>query len=269
MFASGVVQFPVMGRTQIAEDFITVAVVTTAPPSSRWCGIDVKSGTILLYGPGAEHAAFSPAGLHYSAATIKLDELKEYAANLEMVVSLPKRGRATTLNSIPGTTALKRLLASGNAIAHRDGSQSLHQNVLHSAATVLAGDSRNTVRGERTFAESRRIVHVCCDYVDGVASARLGSGGAGAASISDLCMVAHVSERRLRNAFTQTFGLPPIQYFRMRSLSRVRGRLVAGRRDQVSIGDVAMDHGFPHLGRFAAYYKEVFAERPSVTLRSG
>ena len=40
-------------------------------------------------------------------------------------------------------------------------------------------------------------------------------------------------------------------------------------RDNRPIADIANDHGFPHAGRFAQYYADLFGEAPSDTRRKG
>jgi AraC family ethanolamine operon transcriptional activator len=78
-----------------------------------------------------------------------------------------------------------------------------------------------------------------------------------------MCLAAHVSERRLRSAFYNTFDMPPSEFFRARMLSRARARLHAGEQ---GVTRVALDLGFNHLGRFARQYADLYDERPSDTL---
>ena len=88
----------------------------------------------------------------------------------------------------------------------------------------------------------------------------------GMPSIAQLCRVAHVSERRLRKAFVDTFGVPPSRFFRLRGLNKVRRQLTT-ERSGLTVGATALDAGFGNLGRFASEYSRVFGELPSETLR--
>jgi AraC-like DNA-binding protein len=108
--------------------------------------------------------------------------------------------------------------------------------------------------------DSRQVVRLCTEAADG--SMRL-------PSIRELCEIANVSERRLRNAFIDVYDCPPLTYLRHRSLNRSRLRLLAGDPRWDSVTNVAMDSGFSHLGRFAASYRQLFGEAPSVTLWTG
>ena len=86
--------------------------------------------------------------------------------------------------------------------------------------------------------------------------------------ISHLCRVAGVSERGLRNAFHAVRGMSPKQYLLTVRLHGVRRALTDAGFRPTTVTDVATDHGFFELGRFAASYREAFGEAPSETLRA-
>jgi AraC-like DNA-binding protein len=48
-------------------------------------------------------------------------------------------------------------------------------------------------------------------------------------------------------------------------LDAAREALISG-RGQISVSEVALEHLFHHLGRFAAAYRQRFGESPSETL---
>jgi methylphosphotriester-DNA--protein-cysteine methyltransferase len=76
-----------------------------------------------------------------------------------------------------------------------------------------------------------------------------------------------LSPRTLQRAFQSTCGLCPQEWFRVERLNRVRNDLVNAQHG-VSVTLAATRWGFFHLGRFAQYYRELFGERPSETLRA-
>ncbi|KAA6174536.1 AraC family transcriptional regulator [Pseudomonas marginalis] len=82
-------------------------------------------------------------------------------------------------------------------------------------------------------------------------------------SIEQLMAVAKVSERSLYSLFERQVGLSPRDYVRRRKLERVHARLqlITTR----SVTEVALDHGFMHLGRFSEAYRKRFGELPSQT----
>jgi AraC-like DNA-binding protein len=84
-------------------------------------------------------------------------------------------------------------------------------------------------------------------------------------SIEQLMAVARVSERTLYTLFERQVGLAPGEFLRQRRLERVHAVLqLATAR---SVTEVALDHGFLHLGRFSSAYRTRFGELPSQTWR--
>ncbi len=107
-------------------------------------------------------------------------------------------------------------------------------------------------------AVSLRITAACIEYAD---------ASYGCPTPAQMHTVAFVSERRIRQAFVETYGMPPTVYFRMRALHEARLRLLSG--DSRSVTTVAHDAGFHHPGRFARHYRELFGELPSQTRADG
>jgi AraC family ethanolamine operon transcriptional activator len=86
-------------------------------------------------------------------------------------------------------------------------------------------------------------------------------------SVPELAAAASVSERTLRTAFIEYFGVGPVQYLRIRQLHRVRRALTAADPEQVTVSQVLVEQGEWAFGRFATRYSRLFGELPSETLR--
>ncbi len=74
-----------------------------------------------------------------------------------------------------------------------------------------------------------------------------------------------VSVRSIQLAVEEYFGINFVRFARLARLHQVHSALVLGLATNVS--DAATRHGFWHLGRFSRYYREVFGESPSQTVR--
>lgn len=107
-----------------------------------------------------------------------------------------------------------------------------------------------------------RHVQRAMDYIDAHVDDEI--------SVGDVARAACISVRALEEGFRRDRGMTPLAYLRNRRLERVRDALrtaAAGGAD-ASVTEIAQRHGFAHLGRFSAYYRERFGESPSETLRS-
>ena len=80
-------------------------------------------------------------------------------------------------------------------------------------------------------------------------------------------MLVGVSERGLRNAFHAVRGMSPKRFVIHDRLNEVRRALSDPHAIHATVTDIATEHGFFELGRFAGRYKAVFGETPSQTLR--
>jgi AraC family ethanolamine operon transcriptional activator len=83
-------------------------------------------------------------------------------------------------------------------------------------------------------------------------------------SAIDVCRELGVSDRTLRLAFSERYGLGPMAYCKRLRLNAVRSRLQG---EPATVAQVAREYGFHHLGNFAADYRRLFGESPSTTLK--
>jgi len=86
--------------------------------------------------------------------------------------------------------------------------------------------------------------------------------------IAHLSLLVGVSERALRNAFNAVRGMSPKRFVIQDRLYEARRALSDPRASRATVTDIATEHGFFELGRFAGRYKAVFGETPSKTLRA-
>jgi methylphosphotriester-DNA--protein-cysteine methyltransferase len=85
--------------------------------------------------------------------------------------------------------------------------------------------------------------------------------------VRTLAEAAGVSERTLRNAFNDYFGVGLTRYLRLRLLHQVRRALEASDRETSTVTRVEASFGVSEFGRFAHEYEGLFGETPSQTLR--
>lgn len=85
--------------------------------------------------------------------------------------------------------------------------------------------------------------------------------------VEDVCLALNVSRRELEYAFRTVQDQSPRDYLQTLRLNAIRRVLLRMEKRDSSIVDIAQAHGMSHLGRFAAHYRALFGESPSVTLR--
>jgi AraC-like DNA-binding protein len=83
---------------------------------------------------------------------------------------------------------------------------------------------------------------------------------------AELAAASSTSVRSLQENFRRSLGTTPMRYLRDFRLEQVHKELLAA-PENVTVTEVAARWGFVHFGRFAAAYRQRFAERPSDTIK--
>jgi AraC-like DNA-binding protein len=84
----------------------------------------------------------------------------------------------------------------------------------------------------------------------------------------EICEQIGISDRTLRLACQEQLGMSPTQYVIRRRMWSVRRALQKADPKVTHVTEIATEHGFWELGRFAVKYRQIFGETPSVTLRA-
>lgn len=85
--------------------------------------------------------------------------------------------------------------------------------------------------------------------------------------VKDLAAAGAVSERTVRRAFREYYGVGPVRYLQLRRLHQIHRALKAVDPEAGSVTDVLVRHGEWAFGRFARRYHDHFGELPSDSLR--
>ena len=76
------------------------------------------------------------------------------------------------------------------------------------------------------------------------------------------------SKRTIRFGFNNLFGLSPKQYLQCYRLGKIHHSLLKNDHSKDTVGRIAYEHGFSHMGRFGDNYKSMFGKTPSSTLKT-
>ena len=250
--------FPIMTRTTIGDDRFIIGGVRRSA-GSRWCGLDLEDGSLVGYGPGAEHTGANNEGLSFAFTVASGEALHERARTLGVCIELPAAGTVLEMGAQAGLEPWVDLVLSPYGSSRSRYAEQKLDEIL--SAMVLAFHrplrSPRTSRGPRRW-DDREIVHRCIDLAEALERRP---------TLSELCAVSRVSERRLRTAFASQFDTSPAAFFRLWALTVARRRLSDVDGSDQPVTRTSLDLGFGHLSRFAQYYQQVYGESPSVTAR--
>lgn len=86
-------------------------------------------------------------------------------------------------------------------------------------------------------------------------------------SVGSLASAAGVSARALQEGFKRYAGKPPLTYLRGVRLQRAHDALRVALPGSTTVSKVAWHWGFPHVSRFAGFYRKKYGQTPSQTLQ--
>jgi AraC-like DNA-binding protein len=251
--ASVSIQFPVLGHAHVPHGFVIAVVITAAPRSALWNGVDMEPGMVLLYGPGAHHTAVSPVGLEfvYVARNVRPIEERAQMGRYPEITAARTVAVAHMNDDWKSIAAEMRELGEDAAPDHAPTGASQHVEALIDRLAL-----KYPTATSKRLAKSRLIVAECIAVADH-RGARV--------TIADLMASTAASPRRIRQAFHDAYGLSPMRYLQLRLLSNARDLLSAAGAGCGTVTRVASDLGVTHMGRFSARYRDVYGEPPSET----
>ncbi|MEJ2865236.1 AraC family transcriptional regulator [Actinomycetospora flava] len=227
---------------------------STVGDRGRGVVLDYGERVDMRWGPGTEQfmVAIDRDRLERGLRSL-VEDVPDAPLAFEPGLEVDSTGRAV----VGAVTSLRALLA----LSPGQVPAVLAGEVEHAVVTALLLGTRHNHR-ERIFRRSppapRRVLRRVLELVDSAHDRTL--------TVADLAACAGVSERALHAAFRRELGTTPMAYLRTRRLEAAREDLLTAEPGD-GVTEIALRHGFSHLGRFAAAYRVRFGEAPSTTLR--
>jgi AraC-like DNA-binding protein len=261
-FTSSNVGFPMLSRTTLRNDVVCVSYMRRTVPGSRWCEMSLQPGAVIAHAPSSEHTARNLAGTQFMFVIADQVQFEQHANRLGVQFDQPPSGQVHLLarSANAGLVGQALEIFASHASSGEAPSPAITDAVMTAVTLALSEHDRKQRIGAGRRIDSRKVVLTCIDYAASIQRIP---------SISELCLVAHVSERTLREAFTREYDLPPTEYFRAWAIDQAHRQLVHSEHSAETVTGIAAELGFDHLGRFAGRYKQIYGESPSSTLRPG
>ncbi len=238
-----------------AKECLTIAVVETCADKACFGRLKLQEGDILFFDDSHPHNFVTNDTIQFTAVTIRKSSLGSRRPKLFKVLDQCIKDTdahfATTLHEI-----LKRFTESSHEKMDTQHYQEAEEEILEVIMGLLAAQTPaipKLTAGEKIALDIRdQVFH----HMDGNIS------------IGSLAEKYEVSEQTLQNSFKSLFGFTPKLFVRLLKLNIVRYELQEGDPSQITVSKIAQKWGFRHMGRFSAYYTELFGENPSQTLKT-
>lgn len=219
--------------------------------------------TIRTWPPGAEHGRRHRGGASFGAISVAPKDISIFFGpdnRLSDPSSWRRPGSFRTDPKVGSDAAesLRSIMTSFENRASRitrDHAEFWKRAILEAATAAIANSNSSDV----FVASPVRLVRKAQEFVE--------RSGHTLVHISELTTALRVPRRSLQRAFDEVLGISPIRYLRHRRICEARILLRERTNPDLTVADIAFRQGFSDLGRFSGYYRALFGENPSETVR--
>ncbi len=268
-----VTNLPLRGRGHFPSGVWTLSVVARAASHSLQHGTDVHTGSLLFHRPGAQHDGIYGRDFSVVCLCVRSELFPEILTSqfpeLSDVLSQPwavhEPGEERRQELIVQFEQAAAILRADESVRESLAAKAVMQDELLGAyleALTEATMAPLKPGTSQAVALVRRAEELAGDLGNKMGGRPL--------CVGDLCVACGAPRRTLNYAFQQVLGMGPVTYLRRLRLNQVRRSLRRHGDGDLRIGvtEMALDHGFWHLGRFSSQYRELFGESPHASVRS-
>ncbi|WXL26737.1 helix-turn-helix domain-containing protein [Ectopseudomonas mendocina] len=226
-----------------------------------------REGLVFFLKPNSELKFKTPEISDIFVAAIDQELIRSYADTIEEV----NIGQVCQISGVePTSHQLSEYLRqsflrffegiSHNPAALRDASaiQNLHDDLLSTLFSGLCKLGKIKPHNTGQFVH-RHIVEKAREYIL--------SRRSNPPTVLEICHELRISRRTLHYAFQKVLNINPVTFLRYIRLHGAHRELLTSTPGELLISEIAAHWGFWHLGMFSAYYKDLFGETPSTTVR--
>ena len=223
----------------------------------RMQGRDLLGNRLFVLRGGDDFSLQRPRDMELLAVTFEAEDFRRHCEEAPWSASARALLSRTAVDCNARSLARLRLLLQtmfrGATAATTTDSQQLANGRVFAVLTELF-QSATQARQPIASASASAIVVRCHQIV--------AASGDAPPSIEELCASLRTSRRTLQNSFMAVANTTPVHYLRSVRLAAARMQLLSPPA-AASVTEVALAHGFTHLGHFSGNYKALFGESPS------
>jgi AraC-like DNA-binding protein len=223
-------------------------------------GCQMQQGSMMILKPGTEFCMASTRANRWSSVYIPFELLAAHGITISRAPD-----RKSVILPTASTERLRVKLETlgivSGSISDRIspiGIEQVGRKIVEAVAHAV-GVSKEVASTGRPLLSRSQITTTALKILEGHPRQQL--------SVSTLAKMIGISERTMRTAFEEYFGVGPSHYLKMRTLHHARKLLMEAYPHQSSVTEIALDLGIWELGRFSSDYKNLFSELPSETHR--
>jgi AraC-like DNA-binding protein len=227
---------------------ITLSMIFLNEGKACFDSMKLKTGDMIIYDDNKPHLYFASDHIEVCSISIEKTKLPDLARKLSYL-----KEHYLQHNTLP----FCHLFKSAEALYSLDEKtlKDMEEDIVMQVGRLLEEQepvpSRLT-RGEKIALDIKRKMYRHMDQNINIASLAKSYG---------------ISEQTLQNSFKSLFGMPPKRFLRLLKLNMTYQDLLSADPAHTTVSRIAHKWGFMHMGRFNAYYTELFRENPSTTLK--
>lgn len=256
----------VLQRGTIPPGLVTFGVLADPSIKIHWRNVDFKGDSLIIFPPGGELYSITQGDFDVFPVSLSEQRLNQVCALLE----LPEFRALTNSNEVflCSSHKLSQLRNYLGFVEHRlftDAGYSRTAKFLREIEHEIAYGLIKMLAEHSLPANKKRVRRRDTAII--AAEAYIRDNRHKSLTIPGLCRVANASQRMLEYAFRERYNMTPKSFLRALQLNTARKQLQKANPITDQVARIAQQNGFSHMGQFSVYYKDLFDERPSDTLR--
>ncbi len=246
---------------------LTVGIPLKFEGDGFWCGDKLERNSIFFLKPNSDLKFRSPRFSDFCLVVVDIDALRKYSAETgwPLPSDIDQLGGAIPApqelcNNLRNTFVeiFEDIGRNPSVLNEQNIRQALLSQVMNALLYGISGLEKIVPHRPGQFVH-RHIVEKARDFI----LSRKGNPP----SVLDICNELRVSRRILHYSFQKVLAINPVTFLRYIRLHGARQELITEPPGRFLISEIAAHWGFWTPGIFCTYYKELFGETPTATVR--